>query len=104
MTLSPVFRSESAVRLLEERGVWQRLAPDIEAQADAVRTLYADLHEVLGAGFRGEEPHIPDAREALRPGGLHFVQEYFFLILFRSIFRSLGVPEERLQAYSELNF
>lgn len=104
MTLSPVFRSASAVRLLQERGVWQRLATDIEAQADAVRTLYADLREVLGAEFRGKEPHIPSRQEALGPEGLHFVQEYFFLILFRSIFRSLGVPADRLQAYSELNF
>jgi hypothetical protein len=104
MTLSPVFRSAAAVRLLEARGVWQRLAPDIEAQADAVRTLYADLHEVLGAEFRGDEAHVPTAQEALRPEGLHFVQEYFFLILFRSIFAALGVPAERLRLYSELNF
>lgn len=104
MTLSPVFRSPSAVRLLQEQGVWQRLAPDIEAQADAVRTLYADLREVLGEGFRGEEPHVPTAEEALSPEGLHFVQEYFFLILFRSIFASLGVSRERLRLYAELNF
>ena len=104
MTLSPVFRSASAVRLLHERGVWQRLAPDIEAQADAVRTLYADLREVLGSEFRGEEPHVPTREEALQPAGLHFVQEYFFLILFRSIFASLGVPAERLRLYCELNF
>jgi len=104
MTLSPVFRSPAAVRLLEEQGVWRRLAPDIQAQADAVRVLYADLPEVLGAAFRGPEPHVPTAEEALRPEGLHFVQEYFFLILFRSIFTSLGVSAERLRLYSELNF
>lgn len=84
--------------------MWQRLAPDIEAQADAVRTLYADLREVLGADFRGDEPHLPTAEEALQPAGLHFVQEYFFLILFRSIFASLGVPQDRLRLYAELNF
>jgi hypothetical protein len=104
MTLSPVFRSPSAVRLLQQQGVWKRLAPDIQAQADAVRTLYADLREVLGGEFRGEEPHVPNADEALRPEGLHFVQEYFFLILFRSIFTSLGVSPERLRLYAELNF
>ncbi|MHB1192279.1 MAG: hypothetical protein ACYC6F_04455 [Longimicrobiales bacterium] len=104
MTLSPVFRSHAAVRLLEEQGVWRRLAPDVQAQADAVRTLYADLREVLGSEFRGAEPHVPDAAEALAPAGLHFVQEYFFLILFRSIFASLGVGAERLRLYSELNF
>jgi hypothetical protein len=104
MTLSPVFRSPTAVRLLERQGVWRHLAPDIEAQAEAVRVLYADLHEVLGARFRGEEAHVPTAAEALRPEGLHFVQEYFFLILFRSIFASLGVTAERLRLYAELNF
>jgi len=104
MTLSPVFRSQAAVRLLEEKGVWRRLAPDVQAQADAVRTLYADLREVLGAEFRAPEPHIPSADKALAPEGLHFVQEYFFLILFRSIFASLGVGAERLRLYSELNF
>jgi len=104
MTLSPVFRSQTAVRLLEEQGVWRRLAPDIQSQADAVRTLYADLREVLGGEFRGEEPHVPAGDEALKTEGLHFVQEYFFLILFRSIFASLGVPRERLRLYAELNF
>jgi len=104
MTLSPVFRSASAVQLLQEHGVWARLAPDAEAQAEAVRTLYADLREVLGAEFRGEEPHVPTADDALTPEGLHFVQEYFFLILFRSIFASLGVPADRLRLYAELNF
>lgn len=104
MTLSPVFRSQTAVRLLQEQGVWRRLAPDVQAQADAVRTLYADLRQVLGSDFRGPEPHVPSADEALSAEGLHFVQEYFFLILFRSIFASLGVAPERLRLYSELNF
>ncbi|NJD18851.1 MAG: class 1 isoprenoid biosynthesis enzyme [Gemmatimonadetes bacterium] len=104
MTLSPVFRSQAAVRLLEEQGVWRRLAPDVQAQADAVRTLYADLREVLGSEFRAAAPHVPSSEEALRAEGLHFVQEYFFLILFRSIFAALGVPADRLRLYAELNF
>ena len=104
MTLSPVFRSRAAVRLLEEHGVWRRLAPDVQAQAEAVRTLYADLREVLGSEFRAPEPHVPTADQALTAEGLHFVQEYFFLILFRSIFASLGVSEDRLRLYAELNF
>ncbi|HSM61953.1 MAG TPA: class 1 isoprenoid biosynthesis enzyme, partial [Longimicrobiales bacterium] len=104
MTLSPVFRSQAAVRFLEEQGVWARLAPDIAAQADAVRVLYADLRQVIGPDFLGPEPHLPAADEASRPEGLHFVQEYFFLILFRSIFGALGVPAERLRLYTELNF
>lgn len=104
MTLSPVFRSQEAVRLLAEEGVWARLAPDMEAQADAVRRVYGDLEGILGAEFRTEPPHVPTAAEVTTPEGLHFLQEYFFLILFRSIFRALGVPEDRLRAYTELNF
>jgi len=104
MTLSPVFRSAKAVQLLAEQGVWDGLAPDMEAQADAVRRVYADLESVIGARFRTGAPHVPSAAEVTTPEGLHFLQEYFFLILFRSIFRSLGVPPGRLQAYSELNF
>ncbi|NNF13628.1 MAG: class 1 isoprenoid biosynthesis enzyme [Gemmatimonadetes bacterium] len=104
MTLSPVFRSQDAVRLLAEQGVWIRLAPDMEAQADAVRRLYGDFAEIIAPGFRSEAPHVPTADEVTTPEGLHFLQEYFFLILFRSIFRSMGVSEERLQMYTELNF
>ena len=104
MTLSPVFRSQSAVRLLEERGVWKRMAPDVAAQAAAVRTLYADLGEVLGDRYLGPHPHVPDGDEGIRTEGLHFLQEYFFLILFRSIFASMGVPDDRLRLYAELNF
>ncbi len=103
MTLSPVFRSPAAVRLLEERGLWRRLAPDIGAQADAVRRVHADLRDVIGADFLGDAASVPDTDG---PGGdeLHFLQEYFFLILFRSIFSALGVPEDRLALYCELNF
>jgi hypothetical protein len=104
MTLSPVFRSATAVRLLEERGVWRRLAPDIAAQADAMRVLYADLREVLGPEFVAADQRLPTAADALRPEGLPFLQEYFFLILFRSIFGSLGISEDRLRLYTELNF
>ena len=104
MTLSPVFRSREAVRLLADEGVWAGLAPDMEAQADAVRAVYADLEAVLGDAYRTEIPHVPSAEEVTTPEGLHFLQEYFFLILFRSIFRALEVPEDRLHLYTELNF
>lgn len=104
MTLSPVFRSQDAVRLLAEQGVWERLGPDIEAQAEAVRRLYVDFEGVIDAEFRGDPGHVPGPDEVTTPGGLHFLQEYFFLILFRSIFGSLGVPADRLRLYTELNF
>ena len=104
MTLSPVFRSQDAVRLLAEQGVWTRLAPDMEAQAEAVRRLYVDFEELIGPAYRSDVPHVPSASEVTTPEGLHFLQEYFFLILFRSIFGSLGVSGGRLQMYTELNF
>jgi hypothetical protein len=104
MTLSPVFRSQDAVMLLAERGVWSRLAGDMEAQADAVRAIYADLEHVLGEPFRKAPQHVPVASEMTTPAGLTFLQEYFFLILFRSIFASLGIERDRLRMYTELNF
>ena len=104
MTLSPVFRSSEAVRLLADEGVWTRLAPDMEAQASAVRVVYDDLRSVLGPDFRTDPPHVPSAEEVSTPDGLRFLQEYFFLILFRSIFRALEVPADRLGLYTELNF
>ncbi|CAN5438244.1 hypothetical protein BH24GEM3_BH24GEM3_15120 [soil metagenome] len=104
MTLSPVFRSPAAVRLLEEEGVWERLAPALLSQADAVRTHHAQLRELLDSRFLASPPPLPEPGEEATPLGLAFLQEYFFLILFRSLFESLGVPRERLQLYAELNF
>ncbi|MSR21448.1 MAG: hypothetical protein EXR91_10845 [Gemmatimonadetes bacterium] len=104
MTLSPVFRSRDAVELLAQRGVWSRLAGDMEAQADAVRTVYRDFEGVLGEEFRKTPSHVPEAGEMTTPVGLGFLQEYFFLILFRSIFGAIGVGRDRLRLYTELNF
>lgn len=104
MTLSPVFRSLDAVRLLEKQGVWTRLTSDLEAQAEAVRVVQADLRSLLDERFLAEAPHVPGANEVMTPEGLRFLQDYFFLILFRSIFASLGVPPDRLGLYAELNF
>ncbi len=104
MTLSPVFRSAAAVQLLRDHGVWDRMAPDMEAQAEAVRTLQADLRQVLGEEFLSEPRPVPGADEAATPRGLEFLQEYFFLILFRSILGSLGVSDDHLRLYTELDF
>ena len=104
MTLSPVFRSRAAVELLADRGVWSRLSGDLEAQAEGVRTLYGDLSVVLDEKWRRPAPSVPTAAEVTTPAGLQFLQEYFFLILFRSVFRSLGVEQDRLRVYTELNF
>ena len=104
MTLSPVFRSQDAVALLSERGVWARLAGDMEAQADGVRTIHHDLEAILGPEFRSKAHPVPTAAELMTPAGLAFLQEYFFLILFRSVFQGLGVKDDRLRLYTELNF
>lgn len=104
MTLSPVFRSPDAVRLLAGEGVWARLAPAAEAQARAVARLLDDLEDVIGAEHRISSPPLPSRFDASDPGGLAFLQDYFFLILFRSLFESLGVSPGRLRFYAELNF
>ncbi|MFC1574574.1 hypothetical protein ACFL3Z_00665 [Gemmatimonadota bacterium] len=104
MTLSPVFRSPEAVRLLEEKGVWERLGPAMEAQARAVNTLYEDLGNLMDPRFLQEGSRVPEAGEMRSAEGLGFLQEYFFLILFRSLFESLGVSPQRLAFYTELNF
>ena len=104
MTLSPVFRSPEAVRLLEEHGVWDRLGPAMRAQARAVNTLYRDLGELMDPRFLHDGRRVPEDGEMKSPEGLAFLQEYFFLILFRSLFESLGVSPDRLGFYTELNF
>ncbi len=104
MTLSPVFRSPEAVRLLEEQGIWDRLRPAMSAQARAVNTLYRDLNQLMDERFVQAGRGVPEEGEMQSEEGLEFLQEYFFLILFRSLFESLGVDPERLSFYTELNF
>ena len=104
MTLSPVFRSPEAVRLLEEEGVWERLGPAMEAQARAVNTLYADLGNLMAPRFFHEGKTAPESGSLHSEEGLSFLQEYFFLILFRSLLEALGAGPERLSLYAELNF
>lgn len=104
MTLSPVFRSTTAVRLLRDEGVWERLTPDIAGQAGAVESLRDELPSLIDSRFIAEEQALPAPDEVDSPRGLEFLQEFFFLILFRSIFRSLGVSEARLSLYAELDF
>jgi hypothetical protein len=43
MTLSPVFRSPEAVRLLGSEGAWSRLEPAASGQARAIANVKADL-------------------------------------------------------------
>ena len=104
MTLSPVFRSPEAVRMLEEHGVWDRLRPAMQAQAQAVNALYQDLGELMDDRFLHQGRRAPESGEMRSEEGLAFLQEYFFLVLFRSLFESLGVCPARLAFYTELNF
>jgi hypothetical protein len=104
MTLSPVFRSPAAVQLLRERGVWDALSPSIDAQARAVELLYGDLRAVVDERFLVEPHALPVAGDTESETALGFLQEYFFLILFRSLFEALGLSEDRLRFYAELNF
>jgi hypothetical protein len=104
MTLSPVFRSPAAVQLLVEEGILERLHPALVSQARAVSTIHADLERILEGDFRGPAPLLPTEEELGTPAVIPFLQEYFFLVLFRSLFEALGVPASRLDRYAELNF
>jgi hypothetical protein len=104
MTLSPVFRSAEAVQLLHEHGILARLQPALASQARAVRAIHADLEALIDPAFLVEPPVVPADGDLDAPETLGFLQEYFFLVLFRSLFESLGVSVERLDRYAELNF
>ncbi len=104
MTLSPVFRSAEAVRLLHEEGILTRLRPALASQARAVRTIHDDLGALIDPAFLGASTALPADGDLDAPETLGFLQEYFFLVLFRSLFESLGVPASRLDRYAELNF
>jgi hypothetical protein len=102
MTLSPVFRSEEAVRILEGEGIWNRLRPAARGQALAIANVRRDLPNVIDAKLVDL-----DAANAAAEGdavGREFVQEFFFLILFRSVLEALGIHPDDLELCSELNF
>ena len=104
MTLSPVFRSEQAVRLLETQGIWERFGPAAARQAEAVAAVRDDLAGVIGEPFRLDPNQPPDHKDRDGSDELTFLQEYFFLTLFLSLFESLGVDLARLPFYARLNF
>lgn len=102
MTLSPVFRSDEAVRVLESEGVWSRLDPAARGQAAAIATVRQDLPEVLDRRFLDTDALAK--ADPTAPIDLAFIQEFFFLILFRSVLQTLGVTSDGLTLCSELNF
>jgi len=101
MTLSPVFRSDEAVQILRSAGVWSRLDSAARGQADAINRIKQDLPLILDSRY------IDTGRLAADPGeavGIEFVQEFFFLILFRSVLQTVGIKTEDLGLCCELNF
>lgn len=96
MTLDPVFRSRAAVRQIEKDGVFERMKGSLAAHRETVEYVHRLLPEVIDARF------IDASFEADRE--LEFLQNHFFLILFHSIFESLGCSPERLRFYARANF
>jgi len=100
MTLSPVFRSAEAVETLRAAGVWERLRPAALGQAAAIATVKRDLPLVLDRRFI-DQSELGDERV---DGDMRFFQEFFFLILFRSILQSIRFSDAALDLCSQLNF
>lgn len=96
MTLAPVFRSKDGITLLRERGVLERMTADLEGQRRAWREVVAVLPRVLGPAYRHDPAPQPSN------DNLEFLQDHFFLILFRSVFGTLGAGP-RLDFYTRLN-
>jgi hypothetical protein len=95
MTLAPVFRSPEAVNALESKGYWARMEPSYAAHKEADRILRSLLVKVLDQRYL-EVDSAPSE-------DLQFMQENFFLILFRSLFESLKCDREHLDCYTLLN-
>jgi len=87
--------------MLRDQGIWTLLEPAMASQARAVAAVRADLQEILSAQFLRKSAESPGISDPSDPG---FLQEFFFLTLFRSLFEALGVAPERLDRYAELNF
>lgn len=100
MTLSPVFRSLEAVEALRTAGVWERLAPVARGQADAIARVTHDLPLVLDRRFIKDAELNTERSER----DMSFFQEFFFLILFRSILQTIKFPDAAVDLCSELNF
>jgi hypothetical protein len=100
LTLSPVFRSIEATRLLESDGIWERLEPSARAQSRANARVIDDLPNTLDATCFDVDA-MPASDNTV---DVEFVQRFFFLILFHSVLETAGVNEAGLSLCSELNF
>jgi len=101
MTLSPVFRSDEAVQILRTAGVWSRLDPAARGQAEAITRVKQDLPEILDVRYIDVSQLAGDPEAII---GIEFVQEFFFLILFRSVLQTIGISTADLRLCCELNF
>ncbi len=95
MTLAPVFRSPEAVNALQNKGYWQKLDGSFTAHREATTILNSLLKDVV------DEEHLADSID--QGNDLEFLQENFFLILFRSIFETIGCDRPHLDLYTLLN-
>lgn len=98
MTLAPVFRSEEGTALLRERGILDRLAEDIADQRAALHDLELHLAEIIGEQYRRPATATGSSSQT----DMEFLQDHFFLLLFRNLFRTLGAGD-RLAFYTRLN-
>jgi hypothetical protein len=102
MTLSPVFRSEEAVAVLRSHGIWDQLESTARGESAAITTVIRDLPNVLDAAFLDTDALA--TRVSATTLELKFVQDFFFLILFRSVLSTIGVRPPDLNFCSEINF
>ncbi|MFC1671692.1 class 1 isoprenoid biosynthesis enzyme [Planctomycetota bacterium] len=96
MTLDPVFRSKEAVDQIKADGFLQNMADSYEAHQKAIRHIHGLMPDVLDRRYLRE----PEDDE----GEIEFLQNHFFLILFHSVFNTIGPSPERMLFYSRLNF
>jgi len=95
MTLDPVFRSMKAVDSIRELGLIDKMAKSISAQEEAITQVHELMPSILNDGYLWPT--------AVKEDDLVFLQENFFLILFHSVFETLGCAPDRLRFYARLN-
>lgn len=103
MTLSPVFKSPDAILFLEQSGISDGLQPALQVQTAAVELLYDDLTNVIDSKYLSALRDRWSA-DVNSETGQTFLQDFFFLVLFASLFKSLGIPSHRLAFYAQVNF
>lgn len=99
MTLSPIFRSRDAVRLLTSERLWPLLEGPAQGQRAANDRVVSDLPNVIAT-----EWIATDRRQSDGTVDIEFVQQYFFLILFHSVLDAIGANPAHTRICAELNF